>query len=175
MSFQQWNRLSLCGRKNSRTPFCSWGFAPASRAPPGIELQDCELPLFTVLMEFKPSPFSIFSLVPMAVSNFLLSVQLLLGRCAFPVFFPWSPSSLHPQKWLAAHCSFSLLKFTSPCHIPAEFCGSGCADCCVNPQISSLGVLDGLVLVWLYFMDTKHKKLLCCSAILAPPSNSSIS
>ena len=47
--------------------------------------------------------------------------------------------------------------------LPAEFCGSGCADCYVNPQISSLGVQDGLVLIWLYFMDMR-----CwCSAILA--------
>ena len=34
------------------------------------------LPLFTVLMEFKPSPFSLFSLVPAVVSNFPLSLQL---------------------------------------------------------------------------------------------------
>ena len=26
----------------------------------------------------------------------------------------------------------------------------------VNPQISFLGVQDGLVLVWLYFMDVRH-------------------
>ena len=52
------------------------------------------LPLFTVLMELKPSPFSLFSLVPAAVSNFLLSLQLLLGRGAFPVCSPLP--SLHP-------------------------------------------------------------------------------
>ena len=55
-------------------------------------------------------------------------------------------------------CGFSLPKFTSPHHIPVEFCDSGCADCCVNPQISFLGVQDGLVLVWMYFMDTRHTK-----------------
>ena len=43
------------------------------------------LPLFTVLMEFKPSPFSLFSLVAVAVSNSPLSLQLLSGRGAFPV------------------------------------------------------------------------------------------
>ena len=100
------------------------------------------LPLFTVLMEFKPSPFSLFSLVPAAVSNFPLSLQPLLGRGAFPVCSPPSPSSLCPQKRLPTFCGFLLPKFTSPRHVPAEFCGSGCADCCVNPQISFLGVQE---------------------------------
>ena len=36
------------------------------------------------------SPFSFFSSVPVAVSNFPFSLQLLLGRGAFPIF------SLHP-------------------------------------------------------------------------------
>ena len=94
----------------------------------------------------------------MAVSNFPLSLQLFLGMGAFPVFYPPSPSSLPMQKHLPALCRFSLPKFTSLCHIPAEFCGSGCADCCVNPHISFLGVQDGLVSVWLYFMDTRHTK-----------------
>ena len=40
---------------------------------------DSALLLFKVLMEFKPSPFSLFSLDPAAVSNFPLSLQLLLG------------------------------------------------------------------------------------------------
>ena len=52
----------------------------------------------------------------------------------------------------------SLPTFTSLRRVPAEFCGSGCADYCVNPQISFLGVQDGLVLVWLYFMDMRHTK-----------------
>ena len=77
-----------------------------------------------------------FSLVPAAVSNFPLSLQRLLGRGAFPVFsLSQSPSSLHSQKHLPS-CAFSLPKVTSPCHAPAEFCGSGCADCCVDPPIS---------------------------------------
>ena len=96
MSFQQWNCFSLCGLRTSRTPLCSWGFALPTGAPPGIELRSCRLcapPLFTVLMEFKPSPFSLFSLVPAAVSNFPLSLQLLLGRGAFPKCSP-PPQSL---------------------------------------------------------------------------------
>ena len=104
------------------------------------------LPLFTVLMEFKPSPFSLFSLVPVAVSNFPLSLQLLLGRGAFPVGSPppRSPSSLCPQERFPTFRGFLLPKFSSPCRVPAEFCGSGCADCCVNPQVSFLGEQDGL-------------------------------
>ena len=145
MSFQQWNRFSLCGPRTSQTPLCSWGFALPSGAPPVIELWSCRLPLFplfTVLMEFKPSPFSFlpFSSVPAAVSNFRLSLQLLLGRGAFHIFSPPSPSSLHTQKLLPVLRSFSLSKFSSLRRVPAEFCGSGCADCCVNPQISFLGV-----------------------------------
>ena len=62
MSFQQWNHFSLCDLRTSQTPLCSWGFALPTRAPPGIKLScgvsDSVLPLFTVLMEFKPSPFS---------------------------------------------------------------------------------------------------------------------
>ena len=58
MSSQQWNHHSLCGR---RTSLCSWGFALPTRAPPGIELWSfrlCPPPVYRVLMEFKPSPFS---------------------------------------------------------------------------------------------------------------------
>ena len=78
------------------------------------------------------------------------------------MLFPYSAptpslSSQRLQKPLPSH-SFLFPKFTFPCHILAEFCGSGCADCCVNPPISFLGVQDGLVLVWLYFMDVRHTK-----------------
>ena len=61
MPFQQWNRFSPCGPRTSWTPLCSWGFTLPTRAPLGIELRsfaDFVLPLFTVLMEFKPSPLS---------------------------------------------------------------------------------------------------------------------
>ena len=70
------------------------------------------------------------------------------------------------QKWLPVLHSFSLPQFTSLCCVPAEFCGSGCVDCCVNPQIGFLGVQDGLVLVWLYFMKARHTK----SFHAVPPS-----
>ena len=91
-------------------------------------------------------------------SDVCSSDLLLLGREAFPVFAPLSPSSLLTQKRLPALRGFSLPQFASPCRGPAEFCGSGCADCCVNPQIIFLGVQDGLVWVWLYFMDARHTK-----------------
>ena len=52
--------------------------------------------------------FSLFSSVPVAVSNFPPSLQLLLGRGAFPVFSPPSLSSLHMQKhYPALHASLS--------------------------------------------------------------------
>ena len=62
MSFRQWNRFSRCGLRTSRTPLCSWGFALPTRAPPGMScgVAAFALPWFTVLMEFKPSPFSLF-------------------------------------------------------------------------------------------------------------------
>ena len=99
-------------------------------------------PSFTVLMEFKRSPFSLLSFVPAAVSNFPLSLQLLLGRGAFPVFSPppQAPSFLLPQKHFPTLRGFLLPKFPSLCPIPDEFCGSGRADCCVNPPNSFLGV-----------------------------------
>ena len=60
MSFQQWNRFSLCGPRTSRTPLCSWGFTFPTRAPPGMELRSCSLctPLIYSLHGFRPSPFS---------------------------------------------------------------------------------------------------------------------
>ena len=162
---KQWNRFSPHGLRTSQIPLCSWGFVLPIKAPPGMELWSCSLftslftvPLFTVLMEFKPSPFSLFSLVPVAVSNFPLSLQLFLAGSAFTVFSPLSPSSLHMQKQFCALRGLSLPKFSSPCRIPAEFCGLGCTYCCVNLQISFLGVQDGLVLVWLCFMDARHTK-----------------
>ena len=104
----------------------------------------------------------------MAVYTFPLSLQLLLVG-SFSCILPPSPSCLCMQKWLPALCDFS------PHHVPSEFFGLGCADCCVNPQIRFLGVQDGLVLIWLYLMDARHTtKLLYCSTILAPPQNSKL-
>ena len=94
MSFQQWNRFPRVAQEPPG-PDSAPGDSPF---PPGHQSQvlSCRvaafaLPSFTVLMEFKPSPFSLFSLVPAAVSNFPLSLQLLLGRGAFPIF-----SAPHP-------------------------------------------------------------------------------
>ena len=122
------------------------------------------LPLFMVLMEFEPSPLS-FLLSPFLAQSLRLfpifhfhSSCLWGGRGAFPIFFPPSPSSFRMQKWLTALRGLSLPKFSSPCLIPFEFCGSGWADCCVNPQISFRSVQDGLVFVWLCLMDVRHTK-----------------
>ena len=107
MSFQQWNCFSPCGPRTSRTPLCSWGFALPTRAPPGRALRGCSLctPLvYSLNWNLNPLlSFSLFSLVPAAVSNFPLSLQLLLRRGAFPVFSPLP--SLRP---LSAHKSTSL-------------------------------------------------------------------
>ena len=143
MFFQQWNHFSPCGPRTSWTPLCSWGFTFPTRAPPGIDLQSCSLcaPLiYMVLMEFNPSPFSLFSSVPEPVSNFPLSLQLLLGRGAFPICSPPSPSSLHLQKGFPTFQGFLLPTFSSSSHVPAKFCGSSCADCCVNLPVGFLGV-----------------------------------
>ena len=102
-------------------------------------------------MEFKPSPFS-FLFSPFIVQSlWLFLIFHFLSSClwwgCFPHMLPrssLSPSSLHMQKWLPDLRGRSLPKFTSLCCVPAGFCGSGCADFCVNPQISFLGVYDGL-------------------------------
>ena len=64
--------------------------------------------LFLVLVEFKPSPFSLFGSVPAAVSTFPLCLQLLLWGCfsRIPRPPPQSPSSLCKQKQLPALCGF---------------------------------------------------------------------
>ena len=153
VSSQQGNLLSPCG---PRTPQTSLSAPGDSSFPPehcqllscGVQVSDSALPLFIILTVFKPSSFSfppfVLSLL-MGVSTFL-SLQLLWGGGG--VLFLYSPpiSVLSPQKQLST-LSFSLPRFTNPCCVPAEFCGSGYEDCCVNPQISFLGVQDGLVLI----------------------------
>ena len=107
-----------------------------------------------VLMEFKQL-------------SFLLSPYFVQSLWLFPLFHflsshPTLPPSLCPlstsEKQFPALLGFSLPQFTSPCWVPAEFCGSGCADCCVNPLFSFLGVQVGSVLVWLHFRDERGKK-----------------
>ena len=92
-----------------QTPLCSWGFILPTRQPPGIELQSsrlCNSPVL-VLMEFKPSPFSLFSSVPVAVSTFPLFH--FLSSCFWGgVLFPYSPPSTSSLCPLSAHKSTSL-------------------------------------------------------------------
>ena len=141
---------------------CSWGFILPTRALPGIELWSfrlCAPPVYRVLMEFKPSPFSF---LPFLFSHcrclyFPLSLQLLLGV----MLFPYSPpvAILSPQAKTALLSMASLSPSSSPC--AAYLLSSvvqGCADCFVNPQISFLGVQDGLVLIWLHFREERCKK-----------------
>ena len=140
---------------------CSWRFALPTRALPYMELWSfglCTPPFYRILMEFTLSfllsPFFVQSL---AYSFF--SLHLFLGsQGMLSPTLPWSLSSLCNQKQLPALHSFSLPHFTSLSCIPAEFCGSGCSDCCVNPWITFLGVKDGLLLIWLYFRDERCKK-----------------
>ena len=65
-----------------RTPedltLCSWGFTIPTRRPPGIKLWSfglCAPPVYRVLMEFKPSPFSFFPFLfsPLCALYFLSS------------------------------------------------------------------------------------------------------
>ena len=45
-----------------------------------------------------------------------------------------------------------------------------CADCCVNPQVSFLGVQGGFVLIWLHFRDERRKKPPMLFCHLGPPA-----
>ena len=108
-------------------------------------------------MEFNPpllSPFSLFSLVPLAISNFPLSLQLLLGRGAFPspVSILSPPAKAPPfLRLLAPQVHLSILHtcwilwfrlFRLLCSSSDQF--SRCAG--------------WFVLVWLHFMDVRHTK-----------------
>ena len=108
-SFQQWNCFSPCGPRSSQTSLCSWGFTFPTREPPGIELQSfrlCAPPVYRILMEFKPFPFSLFSSVPAAVSTFPLSLQLLLVGV---LFLYSTPISVLALKAKTAPCPLWLL------------------------------------------------------------------
>ena len=144
ISSQQGNHLSVWPKDLLVLSLCFWGFALPTRAPPGIELwgfRPCTLPVYRVLMEFKPSPFSLFSSVPVAVSTFPLSLQLLCGGHFSCILPPHTFAVLSPHAKAAPYSPRLLApKVTSLHRIPAEFCGSGCADCCVNPPVSFLGV-----------------------------------
>ena len=135
-----------------------------------VEFQTLCSPVYRVLMVFKPSLFSFlpFLLSPLCVFQlFSVLPSCFQGEC-FLCTLPLSPSSLCKQKQLPILRSFSLPQFTSLRPVPAEFRGSGCAHCCVNPQINFLGVQDGLVSIQQHFRDERSRKLPCCSTILAP-------
>ena len=94
MSPQQGNRPSPFGLK---TPWISLllSFALPTRAPPGIKLQSFRLRSPFILMEFKPSPFSILpffvqSLQLFPLFHFLFSYFGAQG--AFPLLSPSLPS-----------------------------------------------------------------------------------
>ena len=137
---------------------CSWEFTLPTGALPGIELRSFRLCAPPVLMEFNPPLFSFLPSLFSPSQTLPFLPNCFCGGGLLSHSLPLSLSSLHKQKQLPAFCGFSLLQFTSLCRVPAEFCGSGCADCCVNPQISFLGVQDGLVLIWLHFRDKTHTK-----------------
>ena len=121
-------------------------FPPEHHQVLSCRVADFALPLFTFLMEFKPSPFS-FLLSPfLVVSLWLFPIFQFLSSCFWEGCFYCIlsiPASLCP---LSAHKKTSL---------PAPSCspssplravyllnsgGSGCADCCVNTPISFLGL-----------------------------------
>ena len=88
------------------------------------------------------------------------SLQLLWVRGMLSICSTSAPISVLSPQAQTTPCTvqMSLPHFTSQRCIPAEFCGSGCADWCINPQISFLGVQDGLVLIWLYLRDERCKE-----------------
>ena len=109
------------------------GFTFPTRALPGIELWSfrlCTPPAYRVLMAFKPSPSSFlpFLFSPCSCFHFSTFSSAAFGAgwgVLFLYSLPPSSSSLHKQKQLPALCGFSLSQFTSSCHVPAEFWGSG--------------------------------------------------
>ena len=111
--------LSLCVPRTAQTSLCSWGFALSTRAPPGIKLQSfrlCISPIYRVLLEFKPSPFSPVRSVPENVSTFPLSLQLLLGENTFPILSPHL-CTLSPSKNSSLPCVASLFSSSLLCAI----------------------------------------------------------
>ena len=126
MSFQQRNCFSPHGLRTSQPSLCSWEFTLPTRALPGIELWSfrlCASPVYRVLMEFKPSPFS-FLLSPFFLQTLWLFPLLhFLSSCFWGgVLFTYSPpiSVLSPQA-NTAPCPLWLLSppvhLSAPCYV----------------------------------------------------------
>ena len=117
MPFQQWNCFSPCGPRTPG-PHSAPGDSPFPqeyRQVSSCGVVDSVLPLFTVVMEFKPSPFSLFSSVPVAVSNFHFLSSCFWGG-AFPIFYPpITVLSLHAK---AAPCPLGLLSLQVQLSVP---------------------------------------------------------
>ena len=158
VSSQQGNQLSPCGLKSPGLHSASGDspFPPERRQVSSCGVSDSALPLFIVFTEFKPllpPPFLVQSLWLFHFSTFSPAD---FGGGRFSRLSPHRLCLLFARKSVPCSPHLPSPRFTSLHRVPAEFCGSGCEDCCVNPHISFLGVQDGLVLVWLYFMDTRH-------------------
>ncbi|XP_053061033.1 centlein isoform X1 [Acinonyx jubatus] len=95
-----------------------------------------------VLVVLKPSAFSS---LPFLFSHSFSFSQLLSGV----VLFLDSPFFLCPLSTKTAPCPLQLL--SPPVHLSTlhtcQFCGSSYVDCCANPQVSFVGVQNGLVLI----------------------------
>ena len=107
-------------------------FLPARLQVSSCRVADAVLPLFMESSwNLNPllSPFSLFSSVPATVSTLPLSLQLLFYT--LPHLHPLSANKNSSLPSMASLSPSSMLCTV----VPAEFCGLGCAHCCVNPQI----------------------------------------
>ena len=96
------------------TPLCSWGFTLPTRTLPGTELQHfrlCAPPVYTVLNEFKPPPFSFLPLLfsPLHTLSFLSSC-VRTGGC----FLYSPPISILSSQAKTASCP---LQLSPPVHL----------------------------------------------------------
>lgn len=163
-STMQGNCFFTLGTRTSHTSLPAPGDSLCflTRAPPDTQLWSFRL-CATVLV--NPGGVETLSVLPVSgfgehiscsvpckyFHSFLSFYPAALRRMFFLHSLPFSV--LSTQNELPILCGFSLPQFTFPHHVPAVFCGSSCADCCVNSRISFLGVQDGLVLMWLPFRD----------------------
>ena len=104
---------------------------------------------------------------PYCISGVLPLYHQHISHFFIMYFVFWVGIYWHTEISLPVSMAYSLYLFwLSALAIPAEFYGSSCADCCVNPQITFLSVQDGLVLIQLHFRDERGKK----TFETAPPS-----